>query len=213
MDNENKLPKEHAMYFKHIEQSGWQLLSLVDDILDITRICEGKISLNIETVSLREALSNCFDSLASMAKSHEVECSYKFEGVDIDKIEADKCRVNQILQNLITNAIKYNIPSGTVSVNVKESESGMVRIEVHNTGGGIDKTNIDRLFKPFSRIGKIENEDGRGIGLVLTKSLTECLHGRIGVESEPGVTTLFWVELPKKYSVQATENTSTRNYA
>lgn len=204
MDEENKLPKEHAMYFKHIEQSGWQLLSLVDDILDMTRIYEGSISLNIETVSLREALSNCFDSLATLAKSHNVVCSFKFEGMDIDKIEADKSRINQILQNLISNAIKYNISSGTVSIIVKESVGDMVRIEVHNTGKGIEKTKMAMLFKPFSRIDKIDKEDGRGIGLVLTKGLVECLNGRIGVESEPDVTTTFWIELPKIH-IEATQ--------
>jgi signal transduction histidine kinase len=199
LNKDNKLPKEHAMYFKHIEQSGWQLLSLVDDILDMTRICEGSITLNIEKVSLRNLIAKCFDALSLMAKKHDVNCSYKFEGVDLDKIEADNSRLCQIMNNLVTNAIKYNIPAGTVSVVVKETDTDTVRIEVQNTGAGIAGDELGMLFKPFSRVGEINKEDGRGIGLVLTKGLVECLNGRIGVESEPGVMTTFWFELPKKH--------------
>lgn len=114
--------------------------------------------------------------------------------------------VSFILHNLISNAIKYNISSGTVTVIVKEPTDDMVKIEIHNTGKGLTETNIDKLFKPFSNIGGVNENDGRGIGLVLTKNLIECLHGQIGVESEPGISTVFWIELPKTYTEKVADN-------
>lgn len=214
MDEDTKLPEEYAIYFKHIERSGWQLLTLVDDIMDITRVCEGNISLNIETISLRETIATCFDTLSDIAKEHNVECRYLCEENIIGKIESDRTRINQILHNLISNAIKYNISSGTVTVIIKEPNDDMVRIEIHNTGKGLTETNIEKLFKPFSSAGGANENDGRGIGLVLTKNLIECLHGHIGVESVPGISTLFWVELPKIYTEKLadTENTYLENY-
>ena len=200
MDKNSGLPKEYITYFKHIEQSGWQLLSLIDDIMEMTRISEQAITLDIENVSLRTVISACVNAHADVAKEHEVNCSYSFANTQIDIIETDLNRVSQILENLITNAIKYNHRGGTVSIHVSESDRQMIRFEVKNSGAGISNDDMNKLFKPFARVGNLDKADGPGIGLVLTKGLVECLHGHIGVESQPGLMTVFWVELPKSYS-------------
>ena len=209
MDKNNKLPKEHAMYFKHIEQSGWQLLSLVDNILDITMICEGRVSLNISNVNLRDLINTSVTSFGDMAAEHKVRIDVDLQNLHVETIESDNARLSQVLQNLISNAIKYNLSEdGRVEVKVsQETYDGQIRIGVSNTGEGIQEENLNRLFKPFSKVGDASKEDGRGIGLVLTKALVECMNGVIGVKSEPGVKTLFWLELPLKYKEDSKNNT------
>ncbi|MDH5180321.1 MAG: HAMP domain-containing histidine kinase [Gammaproteobacteria bacterium] len=199
MDTDNRLPKEHAVYFKHIEQSGWQLLALLDNIMDLTRITAQKITLNIESVSLRSVIENCATSMSRMAKNNRVKLEYLFLDSNVDMLETDCSRISQIIENLVSNAIKYNVPDGTVMVTANELTNDMIHIEVSNTGAGIDTQDIAKLFKPFANANNMQANDGRGIGLVLTKGLVECLGGRLGVESKPGELTRFWVDIPRLY--------------
>jgi len=197
MDKDNRLSLEHASYFKHIEASGWHLLTLVDDILDLSRISEGNIRLNIESVSVESTLKECYQSLAEKAKKQKIQCQYDVSELTNDIIDIDKARFNQILSNLASNAIKYNYESGMVFAKVIDTPEKRIRIEIQNTGSGIKPEEMELLFKPFSRVGGINEADGKGIGLVLCKALIEFMGGEIGVESKPGATTTFWVELPR----------------
>jgi CheY-like chemotaxis protein len=109
---------------------------------------------------------------------------------------ADRTRVKQILINLLSNAIKYNRPSGTVEVMCTESAPGRLRISVEDSGEGLSAQLLSQLFQPFNRLGQENNgEEGTGIGLVVTKKLTELMGGTIGVSSTVGVGSVFWFEL------------------
>ena len=112
-------------------------------------------------------------------------------------VVADRQRLQQILLNLVSNAIKYNHEGGRVVLSDSERPDGMVRIEVHDTGPGIAADALDRIFVPFERLeaerGAVE---GTGIGLALSKALAEAMHGRVGVQSTLGLGSTFWVELP-----------------
>ena len=197
MDKENKLSLEHASYFKHIEASGWHLLTLVDDILDLSRISEGSIALNVESVDIESTIQDCYRSLSDKAKSMNIQCQYDISGLSDRVVNVDKSRLNQIVSNLASNAIKYNYESGMVFAKVLDVPGNKIRFEIQNTGDGICEEDMELLFKPFSRIGGINSKDGKGIGLVLCKALVEFMGGEIGLHSKPGATTTFWVELPR----------------
>jgi CheY-like chemotaxis protein len=111
-------------------------------------------------------------------------------------INADRTRLKQVLINLLFNAVKYNRPGGTVSVNCVLAPTGLMRISVRDTGVGLSAEQVAQLFQPFNRLGQeIGAEEGTGIGLVVTKRLVELMGGRLGVDSTVGLGSVFWVEL------------------
>ena len=109
---------------------------------------------------------------------------------------ADRTRLTQVLANLLTNAVKYNRPDGSVTVECSPAGAGATRISVRDTGMGLTPEQLAQLFEPFNRLGKeAGSEEGTGIGLVVTKRLIELMGGTIGVESTVGAGSLFWIEL------------------
>jgi CheY-like chemotaxis protein/anti-sigma regulatory factor (Ser/Thr protein kinase) len=109
---------------------------------------------------------------------------------------ADRTRVKQVLINLLMNAIKYNRVGGTVAVDFALRPDNKLRISVHDSGVGMSPEQLGQLFQPFNRLGKEgDGEEGTGIGLVVTKRLMELMDGEIGVQSEAGVGSVFWIEL------------------
>jgi CheY-like chemotaxis protein/anti-sigma regulatory factor (Ser/Thr protein kinase) len=111
-------------------------------------------------------------------------------------VQADRTRLKQVLINLLSNAIKYNRPQGAVEVTCAEAGPQNIRISVRDTGAGLTPEKVGQLFQSFNRLGQeIRGEEGTGIGLVVSKRLVELMGGRIGVESEVGKGSLFWIEL------------------
>jgi signal transduction histidine kinase len=118
-------------------------------------------------------------------------------------VRADRTRVKQILLNLLSNAIKYNRAGGKVVVECVLKSPERLRISVRDTGAGLEADKISQLFQPFNRLGQqAGGEEGTGIGLVMTKRLTELMGGVIGVESTVGVGSTFWVELVRASTPQ-----------
>lgn len=113
-------------------------------------------------------------------------------------VRADRTRLKQVLLNLLSNAVKYNRPGGQVRLGVVQAQPGRLRIEVEDNGVGIPASRLEELFQPFSRLGA-ENSgvEGTGIGLTITRRLVELMNGSVGVRSEEGVGSLFWIELPQ----------------
>ena len=195
-DKSSNLPDKYAAYFKHIEQAGWQLLSIVENINDLSNISKGKYEVTIELVDLNKILSDKLTAMDDLAKSFQVECSYDISALNDNTIFTDEKHFNKILDNLITNAIEYNIKSGTVQITVLPAHDNFIRIEIENTGPGIQENEIELMFKPFSRISKYRINEVSGIGLVFVKELVELLGGKVGVYSIPNVKTVFWFTLP-----------------
>ena len=109
-------------------------------------------------------------------------------------VRADAMRLKQVLVNLLSNAVKYNCENGYITLDSKLMNKQRLRILVNNSGEGLTKENIDKLFTPFERLNKENNIEGTGIGLVIAKHLVELMNGTIGVESTPDEGTTFWVE-------------------
>jgi len=178
-----------------ILHAGWYLLELINEILDLSVIESGKLSLSEEPVSLAEVMFECQAMIEPQGQTHEIKLS--FPNFDIPCfVRADRLRLKQVLINLLSNAIKYNQPGGGVVVEYNTSSPGRTRISIRDTGAGLPPEKLTQLFQAFNRLGRESGaEEGTGIGLVMSKRLVELMGGTIGVESTVGVGSVFWFEL------------------
>jgi PAS domain S-box-containing protein len=178
-----------------ILQAGWYLLELINEILDLALIESGKLSLSPEPTSLADVLSDCRGMIAPLAVKSGIGLTFP-RFADAPFVKADRTRVKQVVINLLTNAIKYNRAGGSVEVICTMSATQRTRIAVHDTGNGLSPEKLAQLFQPFNRLGQESgSEEGTGIGLVVSKRLTELMGGEIGAESTVGKGSVFWIEM------------------
>jgi PAS domain S-box-containing protein len=194
---ESEIPAPSPAQQRSIQQilkGGWYLLRLINEILDLAMIESGKVTFSSEPMSLAEVLQDCRALIGSQAQKREIELIFP-EFNEPYYIHADLTRVKQVMINLLSNAIKYNRTGGTVTVRCAPHGEQRVRVYVKDTGAGLAQEQIAQLFQPFNRLGQEDStEEGTGIGLVVTKQLVELMGGLIGVESERGMGTEFWVD-------------------
>jgi PAS domain S-box-containing protein len=185
-----------------ILQGGWYLLELINEILDLALIESGKLSLSLEPMLLSEVLIDCQAMIEPQAKKSGIHMSFPLLD-QIYFVHADRTRVKQVLINLLSNAIKYNRVGGVVEVTCSADSAERIRISVKDTGNGLSPEKLAQLFQPFNRLGQEASaEEGTGIGLVVSKRLTELMEGEIGAESTVGVGSVFWLELNSAVSPQ-----------
>ncbi|MDH5353152.1 MAG: ATP-binding protein [Gammaproteobacteria bacterium] len=195
-DPKNPPTESQSKAINHILQSGDHLMALLNQILDLAKIESGKIVLSIKKVSLFEIGQECLALVDKQAATSNLRLENNL--TITHAIKADRTRFKQILLNLISNAIKYNQPDGSVTLTSKVTADNLVRITVSDTGVGIAQDQYAMLFQPFNRLGKeAGNIEGTGIGLTITRQLVEVMDGRIGFESKPGKGSSFWIELPE----------------
>ena len=186
----------------HIMHSGKHLLDLINEVLDISRIESGRLSLSLEPVQLAGLIGDMTGTMAPLARDYRVKIIAENSPDDALFVRADRQRLKQVLLNLITNAVKYNKQDGTVTIKTKvleQESSGLSyhRISVADTGTGIQPEDIGKLFKPFERIGAEKTAiEGSGLGLAVVKKLMDAMGGKVGVESTRGIGTTFWIDLP-----------------
>ncbi|BAO81662.1 signal transduction histidine kinase [Serpentinimonas raichei] len=178
-----------------ILKAGWYLLELINEILDLAHIESGKLTLSGESVSLTEVLAECRAMVEPQAQQRRI--GMLFARLEQPRfVQADRTRLKQVLINLLFNAIKYNKPGGHVTVECTLCPPDTIRLSVRDTGPGLTPTQLAQLFQPFNRLGQESGaEEGTGIGLVVTQRLVHLMGGVIGVDSTPGVGSVFWVEL------------------
>jgi PAS domain S-box-containing protein len=185
---------EYSEAIGHIVKGGRHLLDLINDVLDIARIESGDMSISSEPVPIAAIVGETLQLMKPLADAAEVALSLSADPSD-DYVLADRQRLRQILLNLLSNAIKYNRPGGHVWLGW-HAGNGQVALGVRDDGPGIDPRLQNRLFTPFDRLGaEFSGVDGTGIGLALTRSLTEMMGGSIAVESSPGQGSTFTVIL------------------
>ncbi len=179
-----------------ILQAGWYLLELINEVLDLSLIESGKLSLSLEPISLTEVLGNCQAMIEPQARQGGITVAFDASD-ELTYVRADRTRVKQILLNLLSNAIKYNRVGGSVAVSCRRAPGRRVRVSLQDTGEGLAADKLAHLFEPFNRLGQEAGaEQGTGIGLVVCKQLVTLMGGEIGVESTVGVGSVFWIELP-----------------
>jgi CheY-like chemotaxis protein len=189
---------------ERILSGGWYLLKLINEILDLAQIESGKLTLTLLPLPLAPLLLECQQLTEAQAEKHGISLQLQPSEQALWLI-ADPVRLKQVIVNLLSNAIKYNRPGGSVEVNIRADERGYLRISVKDTGEGLSPEKIALLFTSFNRLGREGGlTEGTGIGLVVTKRLTELMGGAIGVQSSLGVGSEFWVEFR---SAQASAST------
>ena len=195
-DNAN-LSAAQREYLEIILNSGNHLLNLINEILDLTRIENGALKIELEDLALGDIIETATTLLTPMAAQQHIVFHLPKDYEQLPRVAADPARLRQVLINLLSNAIKYNHENGHVYISVETTDDATARISVRDTGPGIPAQHRHELFLPFNRLNA-ENSgiEGTGVGLVLTKSLIELMDGKIGFDSQEGKGSTFWIDLP-----------------
>ncbi|MFZ6742813.1 PAS domain S-box protein [Undibacterium sp. JH2W] len=196
MASDHPPPSENQkLSIDQILQAGWYLLRLINEILDLAMIESGKVSISKESILLADVLLDCQSMIEPQAQTRGIDMIFPVIDVPL-YVFADRTRLKQVMVNLLSNAIKYNQDEGSVTVEYVIRGDCRIRISVKDAGKGLSPEQVGQLFQPFNRLGQdAGNEEGTGIGLVVTKQLVELMGGVIGVESHVGVGSVFWIEL------------------
>jgi signal transduction histidine kinase/ActR/RegA family two-component response regulator len=191
------LTEEQSDSVLQISRGGRHLLDLINEILDISRIETGTVSISLEPVLVEDVVADVASLGRPIADERGVSLVVDTGAAGEAYISADRRRVKQILLNLMGNAIKYNHEGGSVFLSCTAPEEGMLRIMVSDTGPGIPEEKFGLLFEPFERLGaEATSVEGAGIGLALSRGLAEAMGSTIGFTSKVGEGSTFWLEIP-----------------
>ncbi len=204
LEIEDHLTADQRESVAQILKGGGHLLKLINEVLDISSIEAGRMTLSTEAIALSGLFTETVDLLRPMAGEFGVRIAVIPGESAHGHVQADRQRLKQVLLNLLGNAIKYNHPGGSVTIchaaaadAPGHGSAAVTRIAVTDTGAGLSADQLTRIFHPFERLGAEQtNVEGTGLGLVLARRMVEHMGGTLGVESVVGVGTTFWVELP-----------------
>jgi signal transduction histidine kinase len=189
------LNDEQKKQLRMTQKSGRHLLSLINDILDLSKIEAGQLNLSIDQFMISEVIQNVLELSRPFAQSKNLLLTSRVDS-EIPEITSDQFRVKQVIINLVNNALKFT-ETGSVEVRASKIEKCLV-VEVTDTGIGIEEEQMKKLFKPFIQIdsGITRKHDGTGLGLSISQKLMTMLGGSISVESEFGKGSTFSIRLP-----------------
>jgi PAS domain S-box-containing protein len=191
------LTPKQTEFVEAILRSGRHLLDLINDILELSKIEAGKLSVSLERVELPPVMKSVVSALSNMAGAQNIVLAAGEFDWDFPAVLTDRVRLIQCLINLGSNAIKYNRPGGRVDFSYERLDETRIRIRVTDTGIGIPEDRHNELFQPFNRLGAATLAiEGTGVGLALTRRLIEAMGGRVGFTSARNSGSCFWIDLP-----------------
>ncbi|MDH5472269.1 MAG: ATP-binding protein [Gammaproteobacteria bacterium] len=195
MDN-SSLNSDQNEAVDQIVKGGKHLLQLINEVLDLSRIESGNMDIYLRPVALDVMLRDISSMVSKLAKDAGI--NYVLGALDnLPDVMVDELRFKEILINLLSNGIKYNKENGSLTLQVRCDSEDYVRIDVIDTGVGIEKKNMHAIFEPFNRVVSPHDEiEGTGVGLALVKKYAELMNCHIGVDSQPGSGSRFWLTVP-----------------
>ena len=202
---DTELDENQKEYVDTVVASGQHLLALINDILDITKIEAGKLDMELSECSLSELITSVESMLMPLAQQKNLEFKTFKQGTLPETVYTDQHRLKQCIVNLVNNAIKYT-DQGNVHINLSSEtrdDRTFIRFDIEDTGIGVDPDGIDGLFEIFRQgdNSSTRKYGGVGLGLAITKLLTEMLGGQIAVTSRLGVGSTFSLIIPEKSDV------------
>lgn len=191
--------------------AGKHLNDLISELLFLSRIEAGVVKIENTTLSLNDLVANCLTVVCEEARKKSIILHNALGDDVVIFVHADPVKLKQVVINLLTNAIKYNKPGGSVTISSRPAENDRVRLEVKDTGIGIRDSELSDIFTPMTRLENgVSVADGSGIGLTIAKQLIELMDGQIGVMSQLGVGSTFWIECekaePSQVEIQSTNS-------
>ncbi len=196
LDEEHEqLTEKHHKMVQRVDRAGTHLMSLINDVLDISRVEAGQLSLSVEPVNVGNMVRGALELTEPLFVEQQLTLSARVDPTL--HVSADRSRLQQVLVNLLSNAAKYNLPGGTVTVSAAHDDAAFVLILVADTGNGIDPDSAGNLFTPFSRLGAERTKvQGTGLGLALSKGLVEQMDGTLEMISTGPDGSSFGLRLP-----------------
>lgn len=194
-DDKNSLDKTQSDNVNEILNAGHHLLTLINELLDLSQIEAGKMNIVITDTPLNDVLTQCIGLITPLADKHQVKIINNISSKNY-KVQADCTRLKQAILNLLSNAVKYGDDGSQVILNSEIKANKYLRIHVTDSGKGLSTEDIDKLFHSFARLDITSNIEGAGLGLVITKHMIELMGGNIGIESTLGKGSTFWLEIP-----------------
>jgi len=193
---DDPLSDEQAEAVRIIEQSGWHLLDMINDLLELARIESGNVRVEIDRVDLDVIVAESLHLVGSLGTEQGIRVATHIDP-SARHVRADPTRLRQVLVNLLSNAIKYNRPGGKVSIESEaRADAGTVALRVRDTGMGLTADQLAHLFEPFNRLGRDDTIPGTGIGLAIARNLVELMDGTLEASGAPGEGCCFSVVLP-----------------
>ncbi|MBM3178555.1 MAG: response regulator [Bacteroidetes bacterium] len=194
---DQSFPSDLKEFVGGIETSGTHLLELINNVLDLSRIDSGKMTLSMETVNLRQLVKRVYEISQAKASQKGLHCSYSISADLPEDIETDATKLNQILMNLCSNALKFTDEGKRINISVVMEGKQLV-FRVEDEGIGIESDKLELIFQPFTQANNtiLKKYGGTGLGLAITKRLVELFGGQITVESKQGEGSRFTVRLP-----------------
>jgi PAS domain S-box-containing protein len=184
-----------------ILKGGRHLLKLINDVLDLAKIESSSVKLSMEAVSVADLIDESWRVLEPLAMTRRITLHKDLPASAA--VTADRGRLKQVLLNLLSNAINFNREQGDIGIRAFATQPGLLRIEVTDSGSGIAPERLPNIFEAFNRRGTAHGQvGGTGIGLIITRRLVSLMGGEVGVESQLGMGTTFWIELPVAEAVR-----------
>jgi PAS domain S-box-containing protein len=199
------LDDKQTRFVNMLMSSSRALLSLINDILDLSKIESGLMTLNEDAIDMKETIAAAMERVEGLVAQRNIKVGYTIAPSCLGSFQGDANRIGQVLVNLLGNAIKFT-EEGSVALEVAPCAGGMIRFAVRDTGPGIPADQLQAIFERFRQIdgSSTRKHGGTGLGLAISSELVHLMKGKIGVDSTVGAGSTFWFELPLRFARPAT---------